>query len=56
MKDLDHIVIILAALIVTLAGYVVLVLAGSGNPKFLEAAVTGLAGAIAGFAGKTAGK
>jgi hypothetical protein len=48
----DHIVVILAALIVTLAGYCILVVVSGDNPKFLEGAVVGLAGAIAGFAGK----
>jgi hypothetical protein len=47
----DHIVVILAALIVTLAGYCILVVVSGDNPKFLEGAVVGLAGAIAGFAG-----
>ena len=52
MKEPDHIVVILAALLVTLIGYCVLVIVSGDNPKFLEGAVVGLAGAIAGFAGK----
>ena len=54
MKDVDHIVVILAALIVILAAYCVLVIVSGDNPKFLEGAAVGLAGAIAGFAGRTA--
>lgn len=49
----DHILVILGALVVTLVGYCVLVIVNGDNPKFLEGAVVGLAGAIAGFAGKT---
>ena len=53
MKDADHIVIILAALALTLVGYCVLVIVSGDNPKFLEGAAVGLAGAIAGYAGKS---
>jgi hypothetical protein len=51
VKDLDHILVLLAALIVVLAAYCAIVLAGFGNPKFLEAAAGGLTVGIAGYAG-----
>jgi hypothetical protein len=47
----DHILVLLAALIVTLSAYCLLVIVSGVNPKFLEAAAGGLTVGIAGFAG-----
>lgn len=52
MKQPDHILVILAALVVVLSAYTLLVIVSGDNPKFLEGAGVGLAGAIAGFATK----
>lgn len=47
---LDHLIVILIAFIFALGFYAALLIVTGDNPRFIEAAIVGLAGALAGLA------